>query len=518
MVQRVAGDEERSVTGAFKAVAARFITPLLILVLLWDTISHVEWKSLTHDQQIYAAIGGLWGRGFLPYRDAYDFKGPIVYAAMRVGFWGWGYHADAYRKVLVVLAALAAMALYGGLLRARWLLAAPVASLSFLTLLVVNPLRLNWDTEPAAIAFGTMAAGFAFGARGRFSRMAALASGVCVGLAGLSKQPAFGYVGAVALQLAWNDDESFLRLHRGRRLDFARPLLMLAGVLLALGGVAGYFAWNGGLRAFYQAFIVDGWRFSRLLDPGLRWFRFVGYAGVLVEQAQKASLWPFTMAVLLLPLLALYRRSYSAFVALVWLAVSWWIVIIGPDGHLHYLMFLLPGLAICTGLVVELVAGPLPVQAAPPGLLICGLLLACLALGPHWMQSGFPGRYPAPVVEISEDAFLPLAEQIQQAAKPGDTLFVGFASCWLHVLTGLPAPTRVIYGAGPNPDLRDFPGANWRPTFIYLPKADADRVRSAEPMEPFHALVRREYCEWRSSAIGSVFRERSSGQCAPLGA
>ena len=87
----------------------RLIAPLLILLLTRDTLAHVEWKNLTHDQQIYAAVAGLWSRGFLPYRDAYDFKGPVVYAAMRVGFWQWGYHADAYRRVLVVLAGLGAV-------------------------------------------------------------------------------------------------------------------------------------------------------------------------------------------------------------------------------------------------------------------------------------------------------------------------------------------------------------------------------------------------------------------------
>jgi hypothetical protein len=90
MGQRAGAEEGRSGPRTFMAIAAGALTPLLILVLLWDAISRVEWKNLTHDLQIYAAIGGLWSRGFLPYRDAYDFKGPIVYAAMRVGFWEWG--------------------------------------------------------------------------------------------------------------------------------------------------------------------------------------------------------------------------------------------------------------------------------------------------------------------------------------------------------------------------------------------------------------------------------------------
>jgi hypothetical protein len=509
------GNGGRGVPADWKAIAAGLLTPALIVVLLWDTIARVEWTSLTHDQQIYAAVGGLWGRGFLPYRDAYDFKGPVIYAAMRVGFWGWGFHADAYRKVLVIVAALAALAAYGGLVRAGRFLAASVTSLAFLTLLVMNPFHLHWDTEPAAITFALMAAGFAFAARGRFSSVAALASGVCVGLAGLSKQPAFGYGGALLLQLLWNDDEAFVRLHRGRRLDVTRPLFMLAGIFLALGVVAAYFAWRGGLRAFYEAFIVDAWHFSRALELQRRWFHFVGAPRFLLDSARNGSLWPFTMAVLLLLPLALYRRSYAAFVALVWLAVSWCAVIIGPDGHSHYLLFFMPGLAICTGLVVELSAGEVAARGARARRLVGGLLFACLAFGPYWMQGGFPGRHPLPLRHRSEDDFLPLAEQVRQAARPGDTLFVGFASCWLHALTGLPAPTRVLYATGPNPDLRSFPGPDWRPTFVYLPANEVDLMRNGRSEHLLHVLVRREYCEWWSAEIGSLFRERSSGACPP---
>src|SRR5215468_5870861 len=179
------------------------LCPALILFILYDSTSFVGWVAYSRDTSIYATVARFWPDGKIPYRDIYDFKPPLIFVALRVGFALWGYHPESLRRIIIGLLAVGSFVMYLGLRRSGARIAAPLAALGLLTLIVpestTHPMQ---NTEPLVAAFTAAAIGCAFAHQRAAAWPWALAAGVCVGLATLSKQPGIFFAMPVAVGLA----------------------------------------------------------------------------------------------------------------------------------------------------------------------------------------------------------------------------------------------------------------------------------------------------------------------------
>lgn len=349
--------------GAGVAGVAEALCPLLLLAILLDATSRVEWVFLQRDPAIYASIARYWEAGLMPYRDVWEFKPPLIFVALRAGFALWGHEPESLRRVFLILTWIGSLALYLGLRRARCLIAAPVAALGLMTLVVVNPWELPWqNTEPLVAAFAAAAIGCATAHQRDARWWWALLTGACLGLAVTGKQPAALFAVPLGLQLClWGAPDGW----RGRVTYVGhRALLGLGGFALALAPFALYFALHDALRALYDAVLVDGAAYSQ--SVGLSWIRPSVLAlrtppGVRNLFAARPAfpfvalglMWPFVAAIGGLAVLTLLRPSRWVLVAWAWLVAAAFAVWIGPFAENHYLVMTLPALALTAGIVAE---------------------------------------------------------------------------------------------------------------------------------------------------------------------
>ncbi len=169
-------------------VAAELLYPILVLAIVVHAASGVVWREYEgRDIKIYATIARFWQDGFIPYRDLYDFKPPLILIALRVGYSLWGYEAESLRRVVLMLTAAGSLLTYTGLRKAGALLAAPLAALGLMTLVIADPWRVvSQNTELLTAVFGAAAFGCAAAYQQAERWWWALGSGACVALAALS--------------------------------------------------------------------------------------------------------------------------------------------------------------------------------------------------------------------------------------------------------------------------------------------------------------------------------------------
>lgn len=513
--------------GAGVAGFAEALCPLLLLAILLDATSRVEWVFLQRDPAIYASIARYWEAGLMPYRDVWEFKPPLIFVALRAGFALWGHEPESLRRVFLILTWIGSLALYLGLRRARCLIAAPVAALGLMTLVVVNPWELPWqNTEPLVAAFAAAAIGCATAHQRDARWWWALLTGACLGLAVTGKQPAALFAVPLGLQLClWGAPDGW----RGRVTYVGhRALLGLGGFALALAPFALYFALHDALRALYDAVLVDGAAYSQ--SVGLSWIRPSVLAlrtppGVRNLFAARPAfpfvalglMWPFVAAIGGLAVLTLLRPSRWVLVAWAWLVAAAFAVWIGPFAENHYLVMTLPALALTAGIVAE--------QCWPTARafgwrtrtvrLLAGILIAALLYGAAWRDLYWPRRAHAPGGEPTEQEARRLGEAIRDAAQPGDRLFVGDEPLQIYFYAGVPPASRFIYWNAPNPNaIAERAAAVERvPTFFFLPRAaEAQRaaMRAEHPDAP--DLLAQRYEPWLTSPVGTVYRRRDGGQ------
>ncbi len=486
--------------------SAEILCPLLVVAATVFDLGTLEWRDYAgRDIEIYVVVARYWHDGLLPYRDLYDFKPPLTYAALRAAWALWGPGAESVRRLLMLAAAAGALVAYAGLRRARLVLAAPVTAIGFLTLVVADPWRVvSQNSELVAVPFGIAAFGcavaFQHGARWPW----ALGSGVCVGLAMLAKQPTALWLIPVALQVCLQPVDG------GRRRAWMvaavrRTLLVAAGCAIPIGVVVLYFAWHGAASDLIEATITDGIRYAGLRTETVPGVLTRPTADLLRQVTTYAAMWPFVGAVLAMPLVTLLRPSGTALAAWMWLLVSYAVAVLGPRSEWHYLMCTFPALALTLGTVIELAVGA---GARPPaGRLVGGTVVAVLLVGGQWIAHGSqlqPVRGRSPVAD--------LAEKIRDASQPGDTLFVKDEPYLLYAETAMRPLSRIFYPDAPTTGA----GQAWhavlqrRPTFIYVSHGTEARLPSAQ--QGFEGdlarLLTRDYDRWLVHAIGVVYKRK----------
>lgn len=217
-------------------------------------IAHLVAFEYGRDQGIYAVVASTILHGGAPYKDAWDFKPPAIYAyfvAARALF-GASMHA-----VRVVEAALLASMLWAFVVLSRRHLGSWRAGVLGWTAAVLAYVPLGfWHTaQPETFACSALAwAWVCAGHRGRREALAWAGAGVLFGIAALLKPPLGGGAVVSAAVVAWT--------RRGRDglppwRRFGVPVLAVGGGgLAALAATLLFFAAHGALGDLYDVFFV----------------------------------------------------------------------------------------------------------------------------------------------------------------------------------------------------------------------------------------------------------------------
>ncbi|MFQ5666503.1 MAG: hypothetical protein ACE5I7_08730 [Candidatus Binatia bacterium] len=495
-------------------IAAEALCPLIILAIVIDLFQVVTWNEYAgRDIQIYATIARYWQDGLIPYRDLWDFKPPLILVALRAGYALWGYDAESFHRVVVILTALGALTAYVGLRRAGCLLAAPLAALGLMTLVVANPWHVvSPNTELLAAVFGAAAFGCAAAYQGSHRIRWAAGSGACLALATLGKQPAVLWVVPVAAQLwLWDGGDGLW----GKARDvLTRATALALGFTLVIGIVVAYFAWHGAAKALYDAVIVDGSRYAGLgKEPwtSLPWRPTSQLVGQIFRMER---MWPFAGAIAVLVPLTILRPSRWIAVAWLWLLASYLVVVVGPRYEWHYLMSSFPALALTVGIVFEqaLGSGAMRTHAQAKRRLVGAVLVALFVYGGIW-RVYYSSRRDL-TGHIGSHALLGL--RIHAAARPGDTLFVKDEPFDLYLYAGMPPMTRFIYQDSPAPGVRQvWASALMRqPTFIFISHGTEERMRRVRGGFEFGLakVLAERYVQWITDPLGIVYWRRNARQ------
>jgi 4-amino-4-deoxy-L-arabinose transferase-like glycosyltransferase len=508
-------------------VLIELLCPLLIAVILIDCTSWDAWTRYEgRDPEIYAAVAGLWADGFMPYRDVYDFKPPLTYSVLRVGYALWGREAESFRRMLMILTALGALAMYGGLRRARCAVAAPIAALGLMTLVVANPRQAGFQSpEPFAAAFAAMALGFAAAHQRNARWWWAIATGAGLALATLGKQPAMFYALPLGLQLClWGSTGNWWQR---LRYVVGRGVLAGIGFGLIIGVTAIYFAWNGAWWDLIQAVIVDGGNYAGIQFAELRrptiWLALAQRptSRILLDYVGAGQLWPFLAAIIALVPLTLLRPSRWAAVTWAWLLAAFFASVVGPRQEVHYILISFPAQALTLGIVGEIVLGQASDQESKrlSGRLVGGLVIAFLVYGGIWRASYLPARHyhVLPGSDFGEQ----IGRHIRELARKGDTLLLEDQPFQIYAFAGLPPATRFIYYNAPHKGIDELRqhDVERRPTFIFLTHHTYELVRhhvmppNVPAFPAFAQMMYNHYEECFAEPVGALYRRKD--QAAP---
>jgi len=319
----------------------RWAFRLVLLLAACVAAASLTWP-FGWDQGIFAWVGDVIVRGGLPYRDAWDIKGPLVYYVYALAQWLFGMHMWAIRIVDLVL-------LLGGcMLLLRWLRAwldariASWATLLFglwyaagsywhtaqpdgwvmLMLIAVCVLLLHPQREPGPRAW--------------------LVCGVLIGGMTLVKFPYAAFL-VLPAAIALGHDRRAGRL-------LLRALLCSTGFMFPLLLAAGWFYAHDALDSVIEVMLrypADTYSVLVQQEPGSRLRGVVKY---LTKDAGVSVALPFVLTGLVV---AWQRSSALGLGLLAWLLCATGLVMLQNRFFSYHWLPLLPALVICAGFGVQ---------------------------------------------------------------------------------------------------------------------------------------------------------------------
>lgn len=297
---------------------ARVLGLLCALAVLWALAS--VWFPFGWDQGILASVGDAIVRGGMPYRDAWDMKGPLAFYIFALAQWIFGRNMWAIRLVDLSLLALASAALA----RMVGRIASPAAGLWTAVAFVLWYGSLTWffvsqpDGWVAMLAVLAVLPFVAESPRLTFRAMAW--SGFLIGCCALIKPFYAGFV-LVPVAFAFSARESSTR---------RRAAVVVAGgaVLLPVLLVLAWFAYRHALDTLVEVHVTYAAAYADSMRPDLiarRIFNYFWINGVPTPAGAVAVLLPtigFGAAVLW------QERRQLALVLLAWLGAALFFVAI----------------------------------------------------------------------------------------------------------------------------------------------------------------------------------------------
>lgn len=411
------------------------------------------------DQGMMASVGDVILRGGLPYRDAFDMKGPLPYYlfALVQAFVGrvmWGI------RLLDLGLLLSAAVCFRSLLRrlevsetiSRWLALGLVLAAASRTWFHVSQPD-GWAADLTVIAvFLSMAR--------PASKLCRIASGVLIGAAALIK-PFYILFLAVPVTIA---------ITGGLGTLIAPILLTGAGAALPVLAALGWFSWNGALKEL----VAVHYTFNVKAYSGIDSFSFgntvESIASYLWNGAPRDPAGPF--GVLLVPIvagivLAWRSRRTTGVGPLLWLAIALTCVALQGKYLVYHWLVAFPPLLALAGFALTKIANEKSTRilaAAAIGVFITGV-----AVRPVWDSLRF-AKY-AVGLDSREDYFnrfqrldfrpfsaMNAASYIKTHSRPEEGVAVFGEDALVQFLSERPSPTRFVFSLPlnvPNVEYRD---------------------------------------------------------------
>ena len=283
------------------------------LTLLWSIASF--WVPLGWDQGFFASVGDVILRGGMPYRDAWEIKGPLIYYGFALSQWIFGRHLWSIRvlDLPLILTGTVAVAMITARitspLRGRW--AAVAFMLWIASLTQFQPVQP--DTWAAVLI--TLAVWPLVERRPTLAEL--MFSGAMIGCAVLVKPL---YLAFLALPMVQIFEEEWSKSGKFRlNAQSCTRLAAMAGMALVPPLIAvAWFAHRGGLRALVDVHLLYNVRVYSRTGSSRRWNAIRGVAEFFFS----------TVVVFILPMIAtgayfLWRNFRAAAgLILTWLVIA----------------------------------------------------------------------------------------------------------------------------------------------------------------------------------------------------
>lgn len=446
------------------------------------SIGQVRYDFPNDDTVVYGIVSRLWAEGLLPYRDVYDFKPPLIYAFFRGCFALWGTYPQAVWEGFMWLTGIASVAILLAAQRMRLTAFGIGASLAFGLMYWTTPVGLSreqiFNTEGLASAMvaGAWACIMLFQQSGR--RAWACISGIFLGLAFLSKQPALAF----ALPLVGH----IIIAHRaecrskGKVAILATLLMFVGGALLPSVGVIGYYATHGALSDLF----FWTWQANLLYTGGrnyeIMWraYTFLENITIFAKNLLSLRALPYLLALLTIPIYTIRNRNWLTTSVSLWLLAA--ILTLTPctqSGVRHYLAFFQFPLALAAGNLCHMVWSALASRQR------AGAVTAVAALCIPFAISGFelfklqqalttaPGQLDRSKLAALSDA----SKELQALAGPSKKILFEGSNLLPLFQSGLIPATKYIYAI---------------PMSIIPPQQYAeDLIAQAQASQPLVALL-----------------------------
>lgn len=280
------------------------------------------------DQGLFAWVGGVVANGGLPYRDAWDIKGPLLYYVYALAQWLFGVHLWSIRIVDAALLAASAVAIYRTVAA---LTDRSMARFGVVLYVILYGSHSYWHTaQPdgwagmlVIIAMGSLFASV------ELSPRQMVGAGLCLGLAVLLKPLWAVFIVLPLLTL-------FLS-HARQRMWLA--LMVLTGWILPIGFFIAWFAWHGALDDLIDVHLRYGSLYAGLASDG----RLRG----LVEYVLLGKLMGVGLPLAIFGAVALWKERRSVAVALLtWLALTVSLVIAQGRFYAYHWLPMLPAMTV----------------------------------------------------------------------------------------------------------------------------------------------------------------------------
>lgn len=413
------------------------------------------------DQGIYAVVSDSLLRGGAPYRDAWDFKPPGIFAvyALARGLFGPGMHAVRIVEALGFASLFPAFVLY-----ARRFTGSAIAGVLGAALAVAGHVWLGfWHTaQPesfgavlivwALVATTTRVEGAA-GAepRARRRQMSVwAAAGALYGMAALLKPPLGGGILVSAAFAAAAEGRGVSGAGRARLRAMARPLVAHAlGGLAPLAATLAFFAAHGALDDLARALFVFAPEYTRINYARGTLSGFLYRAAATLFLRFSALAWAGVALLVLLPRLGGRERSGAAHVAGVLAMVVLGVALQGRFFAYHF-GAAVPLLALLGGWGLAKL-----IRVAPRGVPL-GVVLVVLLVWGLAHRSGLDGPVPGGFFERARRVDdgrawnVPnrrVAERVTALTDPGDRIYVWGFRPVIYDLAGRRPASRYVYNA-----------------------------------------------------------------------
>lgn len=340
----------------FLSLLSIFILGVTCLLILGE--SRTQFPN--DDIIVYSVVAKLWGQGLLPYRDVADHKPPFIYVFYRLCFWIGGASPKSLYQGYTLITGLISVGMIFSFYRISRPYLGVLVGFAYAFFFLTDPLALGQpaflNTELLASAFLATTLGILVVYRSKRSSWLAGLAGVTFGCAVMSKQPSLVFGLACLAHLVSSHWE---RVSWRSAIDLLRSgVCFCIGALVPLLGCVAYFAINNALsdavffvHHFNMAYSGMGSPFSALRLAILH-----EHITSISNHLKQPTALPYLLAVLVVPVLAVVRRSWIDFISLAWLISSIGCTALNMQGpHSHYHVFYQVPLALAAAVVIEAV-------------------------------------------------------------------------------------------------------------------------------------------------------------------